>query len=195
MVKAKRPESSQEIHSNAVRRALDDNGDELIWIAAVMTGGRQAGEQCLLEAIELAESARSVGPEWMLSWLKRLLVHVALKRTSDEIREFWSRGIAQCSVEWEISPANAYGRERLRSIPPQRIIASFDVLERSCFILHAYLEYPVLDCALLLGCPRASILNICARVLANLEEASPSIRSGFRDAGVFISPGVAECTG
>jgi DNA-directed RNA polymerase specialized sigma24 family protein len=52
----------------------------------------------------------------------------------------------------------------------QEIIDSFDVLERACLILYAYLQYPMLDCALLLGCPRGWIEPICERVLTKITE-------------------------
>src|SRR5690349_12181135 len=51
-----------------VKRVLDENRDELMWVAEVMAGSRPAGEQCLAEAIELADVARYIGNEWMLSW-------------------------------------------------------------------------------------------------------------------------------
>ena len=81
-----RPEPDQN-NAAALLRVLENNGEELLWLAEVMAGSRQVGDQCLAEAMELAKVAQYVGQKWILPWVKRLLVHVVLKRTSGEIRE------------------------------------------------------------------------------------------------------------
>ena len=73
-VKAIRPIPAQHDYATAVQRVLDNNGEELLWVAEVITGSRHAGERSLSEAVALAEAAQYVGEEWMLSWIKRLLV-------------------------------------------------------------------------------------------------------------------------
>jgi DNA-directed RNA polymerase specialized sigma24 family protein len=190
-----RPESARQNNAPALQRVLDDSAEELLWLAEVMAGSRPAGEQCLADAIELAEAAQCVGPEWMLSWVRRLLVHVVLKRISSEIRELLPPAGARSSVTVSRADASKTDREKLLSIPPHRIIGSFDVLERTCFALCAYLHYPVLDCALLLGCPRGWIEPVCERVLTKITEANETAQDGFRDLNSFISAGVRECAG
>ena len=192
-MKATRPVPAQQNNATAVQRVLDNNGEELLWVAEVMTGNRQAGEQSLSEAVALAKAAQYVGQEWMLSWMQRLLVHVALRRISEQIRELSPRIGGQRDMALARVPARTYDRLRLRSIPPQRIIASLNVLERCCFILYAYFEYPVLDCALLLGCPRAWIESICTHVLTDVS--SLNTRHGSRNVNVIISSGDTECAG
>src|ERR1700722_5125033 len=81
-------ESRAKNYAEAVQRAFESNSEDLLWVAEVMTGDRQAGEQCASEAIELAVAAQDVGPEWILHLVRRLLVHVALRRMSAEIRAF-----------------------------------------------------------------------------------------------------------
>lgn len=190
-----RPESVEQNIDTALHRILENNGEELRWAAEVMAGSRQAGDQCLAEAIELAEAAQYVGREWMLFWVKRLLVHVALKRISGEIQELLPPARPLNAATLARAGVAARDRQKLRSISPQRIIASFDALERACFILYAYLDYPVLDCALLLGCPRGWIESICERVLTKIVEVGRSTQDGIRDVNPFISPGVTECAG
>jgi DNA-directed RNA polymerase specialized sigma24 family protein len=179
----------------ALQRVLENNVQELIWVAEVMAGSRPAGEQCLAKAIELAESAQYVGEEWMLSWVKRLLVHVALKRISGEIRELLPAAGTRSAVTQVRAGMSVRDRQMLRSISPQRIAASLDVLERACFILHVYLAYPVLDCALLLGCPRGWIESICDRVLVNIVAVGPRSDDASWDVDSINSPGVTECAG
>src|ERR1700751_92787 len=81
------PKLTQQNDATALQRLLDNNAEELIWIAEVITGNRQAGGQRLAEAMKLAQGAHGVEQEWMLSWVKRLLVRVALKQIRREIRE------------------------------------------------------------------------------------------------------------
>jgi len=174
---------------------MDDNAEELRWLAEVLAGERGAGEQNLAEAIELAEAAKYVGREWMCSWLKRLMVHVALKRLSGEIQDLLARAGGPSNVKLMRADARMPDRHTLRSIPPQRIIASFDVLERTCFVLYAYLQYPALDCALLLGCPRSWVEAVCESVLTKIVDAQETVPGSFRGVDSFISAGVSECAG
>ena len=189
-----RPEPDQN-NATALQRVLDNNAEELMWVAEVIAGSRPAGEQCLATAIELAEAAQYVGQEWMLSWVKRLLVHVALERISGEIRELLPAAGTRGAVALVRTGASVSDRRELRSISPQRIVASLDVLERSCFILHVYLAYPLLDCALLLGCPRCWIESICERVLTNIFAVGQASDGLYRDVDFIDSPGVTECAG
>jgi DNA-directed RNA polymerase specialized sigma24 family protein len=168
------PESVEENNATALLQVLDNNVEELLWIAVVMAGSGQAGEQSLAEAMELAEAAPYVGRGWMLSWIKRLLVHVALRQISGEIRELMPSAGPRSAATRASAGVTALDRQSLRSIRSQWIIASFDVLERACFILHTYLEYPVLDCALLLGCPRGCIEPISERVLTGIVVSGSS---------------------
>jgi len=189
------PQSAGQNNARALQQVLDNNAEELLWVAEVMTGSRPAGEQCLAEAIALAEAAQYVGREWILSWVKRLLVHACLKQISGEIRELLPPAGPGSLGTPAGAGVNARDRQKLRSIPPQRIIASLDVLERACLILYAYLQYPVLDCALLLGCPRGWIESTCECVLAKIVGVDQSRQDRFADVDSFISPGVTECAG
>ena len=183
------------VKPTTLQRVLDDNADELSWVAEVMAGSRPAGEQCLAEAIELADAAQYIGQEWMISWIRRLLVHVVLKRISGEIRELLPPADTRIPVSLAGPDAGICDRLTLRFIPPQRLVASLDVLERTCLILHVYLAYPVLDCALLLGCPRIWIEPICRRVLAKLAFLYQSSHDECRNVRSLVSQRVPECVG
>jgi hypothetical protein len=174
---------------------VDNNAEELLWAAEVLAGNRQAGEQWLAEAMALAEEAQYVAPEWMLSWIKRLLVHVALKQTSGEIRQLIPLGEARSATPPARIGAGALDRQQLRFFSALRITGSFDVLERACFILYGYLEYPMLDCVLLLGCPRGWIEAMCQRVLTKVTGICQLNQDDMPEITFLISPGVTECAG
>jgi DNA-directed RNA polymerase specialized sigma24 family protein len=192
-LRATLPESLEQNGATAWQRVLDKHAGELLWIAEVMTGGRQTGEQSLAKAIELAQGAQYIGTEWMFSWVKRLIVHVALKKISGQIRDLFPPAAPQWQMKRTKVGAAALDPRRLRSISAPEMIASFDVFERACFILHAYLQYPMLDCALLLGCPRNWVEPICERVLARAGAIGQPADHACRDVDSFISPEVEEC--
>ena len=189
------PPKSDQNNATAVERVFYNNAEELMWVAEVMAGSRPVGEECLAEAIELAETAKHVSQEWMLSWVRRLLVHSALKRINWEIRELMPPAGPQSAVKLTGARVSARDRQKLRSIPPQRIIALLSVLERACLILYAYLEYPMVDCALLLGCPTCWIESICECVLTNIVAVGQPGEDGCRYVDSISSREVTECAG
>jgi hypothetical protein len=180
-------------YGTVLRQILISNREELLWIAEVMAGSRQAGEQCITEATELAEAAQYVGREWILPWIKRLLVHVALKNISGEIRELLPSARSLIPVKLVRIGLSAMERQKLRSLSPQQIIASHDVLERACLILPGYLRYPLLDCALLLGCPRDWIEPICDRAFTKVLNLLLSAQDQLQGIDSFVSTGVMGC--
>jgi len=193
-----RPVHEDSLHVNyaiMLKSTFENNAEELLWIAEVMAGSRQAAEECVAEAAGLAEAAQYVGREWILPWAKRLLVHVALKRMSSEVREFLWPTLFPVSARVVKGGLSAEERRSLRTIPPQRIKSLCDALERACFILSAYLNYPLLDCALLLGVPRVWIEPICERAFTKIFVVAPSTEDHLKNADSFTFRGVTECEG
>lgn len=170
------------------RSIVESQAEELLWIAEVLVGNRQAAESCVKEAIVLAEGARDLGEEWVLPWAKRLLVHFALRCIGSEIRPLLRPD--QIPMEETIGKrgTSASERQKIRCLPPHWITASCDVLERACFILSGYLQYAPVDCALLLGCPRTWIEPICGRVQARIINMTAQDDSGIQQVEPFISP-------
>lgn len=189
IVRAALPESMKHYDAAALQRELEDNAEELLWIAEVMAGSAQAGELVLAEAIKLAEAAQPVGREWILSGVKRLLVQTVLKRIGSEIPGILTTVGPRSAATMPSAGVSEIDRKMLRSISSQWIIASFNVLERACFILYAYLKYPTLDCALILGCPRAWVVLICEYVLTKIGDVSQPAQDGVRSVESFTSPG------
>lgn len=178
-----------------LRQLLERSADDLLWIAEVMCGNRESAEQCIAEAIELSDAAHFVGIEWIVPWVKRMLVRTTLKRMSSEITGFVARSTSPVLDRLGTTGLSASDRERLRSISPQRIVQSCNALERSCLILFGYLQYSALDCALILGCPRGWIEPICQSVLVKIVELDTPNVHAFRDVDSVPSLGVTECAG
>jgi len=178
-----------------LRQLLERSADDLLWIAEVMCGNRDSAEQSIVEAIELADAAHFAGFEWIVPWVKRMLVRTTLKRMIGEITGLVTRSGSPVLDTLGTTGLSASDRERLRSILPQRIVQSCNALERSCLILFGYLQYSALDCALILGCPRRWIEPICQSVLVKVVELdSPKVHA-FRDVDSIPSLGVTEFAG
>jgi len=157
-------------YGSELRNTFESNKEELFWIAEIITGSRETAGQSLDEAMEVAAAAQYVGREWVLPWVKRLLVHVALKRIGASIRrELLPPSHSHKPTGLIGMGLSAPWLEKLRAILPEQIIASCDATERASFILFAYLRYPLLDCALLLGSHPARIELICLRAIAKLS--------------------------
>jgi DNA-directed RNA polymerase specialized sigma24 family protein len=192
-VKATLLESLVQNNATAWRRVSNNNAEELLWIAEVMAGSRQAGEKSLAAAIELAAVAQYVGEEWILSWVKRLLVQVALAKISAEIREWLPSPSSRLPAKLVKLGLSESERRQVRAISPQEIIASCDVLERACFVLSAYLRYSLLDCALLLGVPRDWIEPICERAFMKILDVALSAKEQLGEIASFVSQGGVGC--
>ena len=184
-------ESPEQNYAIVLKRTFEHSAEELVWIAELMSGSRQAAEQCIAEAVQLAETAQYVGPEWILPWVKRLLVQVALKRISAELHEWWPSPSSRLPAKLVKLGLSESERQKVRTISLQEIIAACNVLERACFILFAYLRYPLLDCALLLGVPRDWIEPICERSFMKILDVALSARDQLQE--TFVSPGVMGC--
>jgi hypothetical protein len=46
------------------RGIVESHSEELLWIAEVIVGNRHVAEECVSEAIDLAEGARDLGQDW-----------------------------------------------------------------------------------------------------------------------------------
>jgi hypothetical protein len=192
-VKATLLESVVQNNAIAWQRVSNNNAEELLWIAEVMAGSRQAGEKSLAAAIELAAVAQYVGEEWILSWVKRLLVQVALAKIIAEIREWLPSPSSRLPAKLIKLGLSESERRQVRAISPQEIIASCDALERACFVLSAYLRYSLLDCALLLGVPRDWIEPICERAFMKILDVALSAKDQLGEIDSFVSPGAMGC--
>jgi len=186
----KSPEQNSAI---VLKRTFESSADELVWIAELVSGSRQTAEQCVAKAVELAETAQYVGPEWILPWIKRLLVQVALKSIRAEIREWLPSPSSRLPAKLVKLGLSESERRKVRAISPQEIIASCDALERACFVLSAYLRYSLLDCALLLGVPRDWIEPICERAFMKILDVALSVKEQLGEIDSFVSPGAMGC--
>jgi len=192
-VKPVTDESQAQNYAVMLQRTFESGAAELIWIAELMTGSRQAAQECIAEAIQLAETAQYVGSEWILPWLKRLVVHVCLHKMSAEFRQWLPSPSSRKPARVVKLGLTESELRKVRSIPPREIVASCDVLERACFIMSAYLRYSLLDCALLLGVPRDWIEPVCERAFMKILDVVLSVQDQLREIDSFISPGVMRC--
>lgn len=146
----------------AYREFFDGNRKELLWLAGVIVGDSAEAERCVADAMQDADAAAYVAPGWIGHWVKRSVARGAASRMSAEIRCAATDCSRQGYVKVPPSSQCDLNGEILRSIPIEQICEKADVLERAVLILHVYLRFSTLDCALLVGCQESLIASVCA---------------------------------
>jgi DNA-directed RNA polymerase specialized sigma24 family protein len=164
----------------AIEETFARESEELRWLAAVILGGEQHVEECIVDAFRLAEVGEYVFREWLRRWAQRATVRAALEKVRPEIlssAQIHARPSHDSGV-----PALAVAEKRaLRSIAIERIQAECDPFERAALVLHGYLGFSAQDCALLLGGQRSAILPACASALSKVFKRIPLVESASED--------------
>ncbi len=143
---------------------------DLHWLAAVILGGEQHVEECLLDAIRLAEHGGYVAPEWLEHFDQRVTVRTAVDKIRAEIQTIAGNYPRRSDAATMVHALSETERRVLRSIEAKKIGRSCNALERATLILYGYLGFSVQDCALLLDCCRSVIEPACARALQNVVD-------------------------
>jgi DNA-directed RNA polymerase specialized sigma24 family protein len=178
---------------SGIIETFEKSARELFWMAETITGDSSVAEHCLAETFELASAAQRGKQEEILHHVRCLMVHVAVNRMSDEIERILSRyGPAKAATRTHFRITGSE-RRRLRLIAAQEIVESFNALERVCFVVVTYLQYPVLDCALLLGCPCSWIESACERVFRKTVVLGLLAQHKLQGATVFGLQGEKGC--
>jgi DNA-directed RNA polymerase specialized sigma24 family protein len=156
----------------ALERRVECDANELRWVAAVILGGEQQVEKCLLDAIQLADSAGYVAPEWLNHWTQRVVVRTAVDRIRSEIQRIAGNYTYGPEVRAMVRGFDKTDSMVLRSMGAETIARSCNALERVALILYGYLGYSAQDCALLLECRRSVIESACSNALRNIIDNS-----------------------
>lgn len=178
---------------NRIIETFEKSAEELFWMAETITGNGSVAEHCLAETFELASVVQRRKQEDIMHHVKHLMVHVAVNRMSDEIERILSWDVPAEVATRPGLRVTASERRRLRLIAAQEIVESFDALERVCFVVVTYLQYPVLDCALLLGCPRRRIELVCERVFRKTVVLGLLAKHKLQSSTVFGLQGETGC--
>jgi DNA-directed RNA polymerase specialized sigma24 family protein len=152
----------------ALKKRFERESADLHWLAAVILGGEQHVEECLLDAIGLAEHGGYVAPEWLEHWDRRITVRTAVDKVRAEIQEIAGNYTQRSDAATMDDALSETERRVLRSIEAEKIGRSCNALERATLVLYGYLGFSVQDCAILLECSRSVIEPACARALQNI---------------------------
>ena len=157
------------------REFIDAEREELLWLATIILGSAAEAEECVTESMRCGDLASHIAPNWIGPWMKRSVAKIAISRTSAEIRRVAaslsgpiSGGIPDRCVRGSNYP-------NLRTVPVEQITGRIDALERAALILHSYLGFSVLDCALLMGCMRALVAPACASAFERITDKNFTI--------------------
>lgn len=148
--------------------------EELRWLAASILGGEQCVEECIADAVRIAQCGRSVSPDWIKSWVQRATARAAASRVIPQISRCVENHVYVLDADVVVPALGPEGKSALRSVRAERIRTHCDALERAALLLHGYLGYAVQDCALLLGCHRLAIVSSCSSAVAAIFHGSPA---------------------
>jgi DNA-directed RNA polymerase specialized sigma24 family protein len=166
--------------SGAIEETFARESDELRWLAAVILGGEQHVEECIVDAIRLAQDGEYVFREWLRQWAQRATVRAALEKARPEILSS-SQIHARASHDSGVLPLAVAEKRALRSIDVKWIKSECDAFERAALVLHGYLGFSAQDCALLLGSERSAIRPACASALARVLKGIPLVEPASED--------------
>ncbi len=153
---------------------------ELQWLAGVILGGEQHVEECIRDAVRLAQNGGHVSPEWLTAWIQRVTARAAIERVRSQVRRCIENRPHPAGVSAMVPSLGAVDKRALRAVAIDRISADCDALERAALLLHVYLGFAAQDCALLLGCHRSAIVSACSSALTAIlhESAADEAETG-----------------
>jgi DNA-directed RNA polymerase specialized sigma24 family protein len=152
----------------ALTERLERDSEELRWLVQVIVGNDEDVDACIEDAARLAETGGYAAPEWVEHWVRRSIVRCAVDRVRAEIQRVSLGYSGQSNSDVAVLPLRDIERVALRSIAAERICENSNALERSALVMHGYLGFSVLDCALMLGCHRSVIEPACASALRRI---------------------------
>jgi len=139
----------------ALEETPERDSEQLHWLVEIILGNAQHVDDCISDAIPLVKSSGYIASERLASWAKQCVVRAALDRACMEIQHIAASHIQQAGARMP-SPCNVGVQSALlRCVPIRRICDNPNTLERVALILYLHLGFSVLDCVLLMGCPRS----------------------------------------
>jgi hypothetical protein len=140
-------------------RIFAEDMKDLYLLALVLTADSEKAEQCFVSGLDDCTSGNQVFKEWARSWARRVVIKRAIRMIAPQ-PEGATRKAAQIS--------NSSRAQRV----PAEVAAVFDLpaFERFVFVMSVLEGYSDLDCALLLGCTRESLIQARLRAFERISD-------------------------
>jgi len=147
-------------------RIFAEDMKNLYLLALVLTADSEKAEQCFVSGLDDCTSGNQVFREWARSWARRVVIKKAIRtiaprpERASQILDPAARKAAQLS--------NSGRAQRV----PAEVTAVFELpaFERFAFVMSVLEGYSDLDCALLLGCTRESLIQARLRAFERISD-------------------------
>lgn len=139
--------------------------ETLYWIALMITGNTQLGEESVIDAVSLAESDNHGFRLWLAHWAHSATVRVAVNAVRSSINE-----TAAAYADWTCShpthePLSRSDHRSLRELNPYEVIQRLDIVARAVLVLYGCHRMSLAECARLLDVPHQSVVGAYCRGL------------------------------
>jgi DNA-directed RNA polymerase specialized sigma24 family protein len=147
---------------------------DLYLLAFVLTADSEKAEQCFVAGLDDCTAGNQVFKEWARSWARRVVIKRAIRLVAP--RPERAPRILYPATAKAPQVSNGNRAQPVR----EEVSAVFELpaFERFAFVMSVLEGYSDLDCALLLGCTRESLIQ--ARLHAFERIANLETRSGLR---------------
>lgn len=145
-------------------RIFNDDMNELVRLAYLLTGNVEKAEQCFVAGLEDCSGSNRVFREWARSWARRAVIQNAI-RTVDPSQNAGSRLNGSSIDESVLNGENA-------KLAP---VLGLNSLERFVFVLSVLEKYSDQDCATLLGRSRRDIVAVRNKAMQNFAVLSGAL--------------------
>ena len=146
-------------------RIFAEDMKNLYLLALVLTADSEKAEQCFVSGLDDCISGNHVFREWARSWARRVVIKNAIRMIAPG-RERPGQ---------VLYPATTKGAQVSTGSKTQRVpveisgIFELPALERFAFVMSVLEGYSDLDCALLLGCTRESLIRARLQALERMS--------------------------
>jgi hypothetical protein len=156
----------------------------LYGLALVLTGDEGKAEKCFVAGLEECIAGNAVFREWARSWSKRVVIRHAIRLIAPAPG---SHG-GPPKVEFQANPSS-------RATTALEALALMQPFDRFVFVMAVLEKYSDRDCAALLGCARADVVEAKIRAFRQVararEEASACLESKATSLGAYVDNGDA----
>jgi hypothetical protein len=160
-------------------RIFAEDMKNLYLLALVLTADSEKAEQCFVAGLDDCTAGNQVFKEWARSWARRVVIKRAIRMVAPRPER-----VPQVYPATAKAPQVSNGN---RAQPvPEEVSAVFELpaFERFAFVMSILEGYSDLDCALLLGCTRETLIQARLRAferIANLETGKGLLRKESHD--------------
>lgn len=140
-------------------RIFAEDMKDLYLVALVLTVDSEKAEQCFVSGLDDCTSGNQVFKEWARSWARRVVIKRAIRLIGPQ-----PGGATRNATQIPNS-------DRALRVPAEvSAVVDLPAFERFAFVMSVLERYSDLDCALLLGCTRESLIQARLRAFERISD-------------------------